>query len=380
MPGQHATEAERTLFLVSDTTRPCGVEAFARHLASRWREIGREALICPVSGAPRDLVAIWRALGETDALVVNLPLVAWKKVLLTPLLALLLARLRGRKRILVLHEWADLDWRRRLALGLYALLADRLVFSSPFVRAGFAASAPLRRLAADALVTPIPSNIPPAEPRAPSAVAERIRAARARGRIVIGHFGSIYPKKQSNFVLEVAALLSEAGRPAFCLFIGDFVKGADRVEDEFRAKMRALGREEDCLVTGYVDAPGDLHALFAEVDCFLYRFPEGLTSRRGSVLACLDSGKPLIVNAPRAADEFDHHAAYRRALDERRLLLVDHEAGAGDYAARLTSGESPAPAPTARLYEENWRSAARAVAAALDDAPAGPVLERLRPR
>ncbi len=291
--------------------------------------------------------------------------------MLTPLVALVMALLRGRGRILVLHEWADLDWRRRLVISAYALFAQRFVFSSPFVREGFAKGGVTRLLAARSVIAPIPSNIPPTEPDGPSPLANRIREARAEGRIVIGHFGSIYPKKQSDFVLDVAARLRDAGHPALCLFIGDFIKGVDRVEEEFRAKVEALGLSADCLVTGYVDGARALHALFAEVDCFLYRFPEGLTSRRGSVLACLQSGKPVIVNAPREADEFDHHRAYRRAIADGSLILLPHEADARIYAERLAQDERRSSRPLSPLYDQCWRDAAAAVAASLDIEPMG---------
>jgi glycosyltransferase involved in cell wall biosynthesis len=366
-----ATERKKTLFLVSTTTQPCGVESFARHVAARWGELGLEAQRLPISGRVGDWAAIWRALGEVDALAINLPVVAWKKVVLTPLVALVMALLRGRGRILVLHEWADLDWRRRLVISAYALFAQRFVFSSPFVREGFAKGGVTRLLAARSVIAPIPSNIPPTEPDGPSPLAQRIREARAEGRIVIGHFGSIYPKKQSDFVLDVAARLRDAGHPALCLFIGDFIKGVDRVEEEFRAKVEALGLSADCLVTGYVDGARALHALFAEVDCFLYRFPEGLTSRRGSVLACLQSGKPVIVNAPSEAGEFDHHRAYRRAIADGSLILLPHEADARIYAERLAQDERRSSRPLSPLYDQCWRDAAAAVAASLDIEPMG---------
>ena len=44
----------------------------------------------------------------------NFPIVAWKRVIARPLLALLLARLRGSKVVLIQHEWAGLNGIRRL--------------------------------------------------------------------------------------------------------------------------------------------------------------------------------------------------------------------------------------------------------------------------
>jgi glycosyltransferase involved in cell wall biosynthesis len=357
----------KVLFLVSASGAPCGVEAFARTIARTWERIGGEARSLAVSGRWGDFPAIWAALAETDALVVNVPVVAWKKMLLTPLAALCFARLRGCASALVLHEWADLDWRRRLVVGVYALSAQRLVFSSPHVRSGFLASRAMRFLDKPSVIAPIPSNVPPVAPAAAPRFGARLLNAKAQGALIVGHFGSIYPKKQCGFVLDVAQAAARAGRPVFCLFVGGFVKGADRVEEDFFAKARRSGVEDDLLVTGYVDDFAELNALLREADCFVYRFPEGLTSRRGSVLACLQSGRPVIVNAPREPGELDHHRAYRRALADGSLRLVDSDADLACYvdALGLLGKGSVTPLP-AQSYDECWRDAATAVAVALE--------------
>ncbi len=360
---------KKTLFLVSPSTKPCGVEAFARDLAKQWRGIGLEDKRLAISGRLCDWRAIWKALADVDALAINVPLVAWKKVLLTPLAALMFALIRGRTTVLVLHEWSDLDWRRRAVVGAYALFARRLAFSSPSVRRGFLASGLMARLAPRTSIATIPSNIEPTPPTGPSPFAARIRKERDEGKIIIGHFGSIYPKKQSDFVLDVAAELKRLGRPAFVVFIGSFIKGVDRVEEDFYAKARRLGLSDDVLVSGYVEEAGAIHALFEEVDCFVYRFGEGLTSRRGSVLACLQSRQLVIVNAPRDAHEFDHHRAYRLALLNKSLRLVETDATASSYAALLAQYSSFEPQAPTTMFEQSWRDAALAVAASLGATP-----------
>ena len=98
---------DRALFLVSPSTTPCGVEMFARRLARTWENIGCAENSVAICGRLRDIPALWRALNDVDALVVNFPVVAWKRVLLTPLLAFVLALARGKRTILVAHEWDD---------------------------------------------------------------------------------------------------------------------------------------------------------------------------------------------------------------------------------------------------------------------------------
>lgn len=355
----------KALFLVSPSSKPCGVEAFARELARQWQNIGQEQELLAIDGRPSDWLAVWKALGQVDALAVSLPIVAWKKVLLTPLAALIMALIRGKATLLVLHEWSDLDWRRRAVVGVYALFANRLMFSSPSVRAQFQANPIMARFAFRTSIVPIPSNIEPAMPTAPSPFAQRIRKARDEGKIILGHFGSIYPKKQSDFILDIAVELKRLGRPAFVVFIGSFVKGMDRVEEDFNEKARRLGLCDDILVSGYIEEPGAIYALFQEVDCFAYRFREGLTSRRGSVLACLQSQKLVVVNAPLDAREFDHHRVYSHALANRSLRLVDNDASASSYAALLASSSSFEPQASTAMFERSWRDAAVSMAATL---------------
>src|SRR3979411_517729 len=59
------------------------------------------------------LAEIWRAVESARNVICNFPIVAWKRVIFRPLLALVIARLRGRRVILILHEWAGLHWARR---------------------------------------------------------------------------------------------------------------------------------------------------------------------------------------------------------------------------------------------------------------------------
>ena len=118
--------------------------------------------------------------GTADSVVCNFPMVAWKRVILRPLLALAMARLRRRRVVLIQHEWGGLNWMRRLTFVPALLLADRIVMFSPLVR---------RELAEDPLagwalrkctLAPLPPNIElPAEIET-SELQQRLAAARAK--------------------------------------------------------------------------------------------------------------------------------------------------------------------------------------------------------
>ena len=363
--------AVRALFLVSPSTTPCGVEMFARRLARTWTDIGLVEESVAIRGDVHDIFAIWRALGVADAVVMNVPIVAWKRVILTPLLAFAAARARGKKTILVAHEWGDLDWRRQLVLMVYALFARRVILSSPMVRAQYLSSGFARTIRRSTSVIPIPPNIERARLLAASQIAEQIRSRR-QGKIVIGHFGSIYPKKQSDFVLSVAAELKRMGLDVLVVFVGAFIKGLDSVEEDFNRRLDLLKLRNDVIVTGYVERAEEIFTLFEEVDCFVYRFAEGLSSRRSSVLACLQTGKPVFVNAPAGVDEFDHHRMFSFALANDILRLLPISADAKAYATALAASSPRVETRAIDMYEASWGDVAHALEAAMNGEAAEP--------
>ena len=350
--------------LVSPSKAPCGVEMFARGLARAAGELGLDSRSVAVAGRSGDATALWRALAGAEALVVSLPVVAWKKALLAPLLALTIARLRGARTIVVLHEWADLHPLRRAFISAYLLFAQVVLCSSPTVRDEFLSSA-AGRLPFALGLAPIPPNIAPPKARLRSPAVERLEAERARGRLVLGHFGSIYPKKQSTFVLDVAHALRRMNCEVFVVFIGGFVKASDDVEARFFARARELGLEASIMVSGYVELDAEIFALFDAVDVFVYSFAEGLTSRRGSVLTCLESGRPVVVNAAKSQSEFDHHPVFRRLIAQGALQLVPTDAAPADFARAIEAIGADRRAAAPEIFAPAWLDAATALRAAL---------------
>lgn len=339
--------AARLDVLVSDSATPCGVEAFARRLAA-------------TAGDRAALRELGRGRGE-GVLVINLPIVAWKRRLGDPVLAAARARAQGRPVLVILHEWADLDWKRRASYAPLLPFATALLLSSPEVAAQLAAD-PLSRLATRRrAIVPIPPNVVAPDTLPANATADRLAAARRAGKRILGHFGSIYPRKQSTQILDLTAALKQRGEDPFAVFIGSFVKGQDRVEEEFWARAKSLGVADRVLVTGYVASDADLFALFSEVDVFAYLFAEGLTSRRGSVLACAMSGRPVVVNAPEHPGAFDHHPTYQRLLADGQLRLVPWRATVDEVAAAVEQA-ADLPRHGAGLdVSAAWRDALAAV-------------------
>ncbi|RDJ05714.1 glycosyltransferase [Rhizobium grahamii] len=320
----------RYLALVSDAVQTCGVEEFARQTASRLGNRGRTHRL---DGKIRTFMS---ALDDADAAILNFPVVAWKRKLAEPFSVALTTRLRRKDLVVVLHEWDALDWKRRLVLVPVLLLATHILFSAPEVADEFSKSPLSAHATRQRAVIPIPPNlILPTSLRSGS-VAQALENQRKAGRLILGQFGSIYPRKQSIAVLEVASHLLALGHDVGVVFVGSFIRGLDHVERDFYALADRLGIADRVTVTGYVEDAEDIYGILNHVDVFCYLFSEGLTARRASVLAASFSGKPIVVNAPRQRSAFAHHSLFRKLIDLGAVRLVPTEAGVGTVAEAVS--------------------------------------------
>lgn len=345
--GRDGPGAPRSLHLVGSGQPPCGVGDFSRLLLAALKELepGAHHALVVEPGTPK-LGRLWRTVGDVDAVVANFPVVAWKRALGAPLAAFTLATLRGRTRIAILHEWASLHRLRRLVLRPILALSNRIIVLSPQIRSELAADPLVGSLARRGVLMPLPPNLARPVTIAQSPLRERILAARREGRLVLGHFGSIYPGKQPEAVLEIAAALKARGENPLLVFIGSFIKATDRIEARFEDKVAALGLTDTVVVTGYVASPEELFGLFETADAFAYVLPEGLTSRRASVLACLQSGRPVVVTAPAHDGEFDHHPRFRALLETGAIMTVPRGGGPEAYADLVLAARLRPAMPT----------------------------------
>jgi glycosyltransferase involved in cell wall biosynthesis len=328
----------QTLFLGAGGQMHCGVGQFTRLLCEAVEEFDPESSTTLTLTRPEgSLAEIWRAVGSARNVVCNFPLAAWKRVTFRPLAALLIARLRGQRVILIQHEWARLHWLRRITYLPALLLADTIVMFSPLVRRELAADRLVGWSARKCVLAPLPPNIEAPAGIADSRLRQRLAAAREEGRLIIGHYGSIYPGKQPKALLQVGAILAERGLKPLIVYVGSFIRGADNVEQEFYAHAAELGIIDDVIVSDHVASDHEVFGLFSQVDAFCYLLDEGLTARRSSILACAQSGRPVIVTGPAEPDEFDHHPRFKELIDRGAIVLVAHGSDDEVYAERILS-------------------------------------------
>jgi glycosyltransferase involved in cell wall biosynthesis len=307
----------------------------------------------------------WSSLKTARTVICNFPIVSWKRVIFRPLAALALTRLRGRRVVVVQHEWDSLNWARRLTYVPALLLANTIVVFSPLVKRQLAADPLVGFLARRCVLVPLPPNISAPAKTVDSPLRARLAAARQSGRLVIGHFGSIYPGKQPEAVLAVGAALKAQGADPLLVYIGSFIRGVDRIEELFYERARALGIEADVIVSGYVASDAEVFGLFQEIDAFCYHFNEGLTARRASIMAGAQSGKPIIVTAPEDDHEFDHHPRFRELIDRGSIVLVPRGATDDDHADAIVAAVRRPATDAAFDFDAWWLDTAKAVYAQL---------------
>lgn len=340
----------------------CGIGQFTRLLYQAIERLdpgSSAALTLTRSGG--SIAEIWRAVGSAQSVVCNFPIVAWKRVILRPLLALAFARLRRRRVVLVQHEWASLHWLRRLTYLPALLLANTIIMFSPQVRRELARDPLVGRMAAKCVLAPLPPNIEAPSQISDTPLREKLKAARESGRLVIGHFGSIYPGKQPNKLLDITAILRERGRNPLTVYVGSFIKAFDNVEEDFYERVSELGLRDDVVVSGYVESDAEVFGLFGEVDAFCYPLEEGLTARRASILTGVQSGRPVIVTGPAGTGEFDHHPRFKELIELGAIVLVPPASDDGVYADTIIASLQRSTAYPPFNFLDWWRDAANAV-------------------
>src|ERR1700738_1470702 len=125
----------KALVLGAGPQMQCGVGQFTRLLYETIEKLDPgNCTTLTLTRTEGSLADIWRGTGSARNVVCNFPIVAWKRVMLRPLLALAMARLRRQRVILIQHKWAGLHWLRRISYIPALLLADTIVMFTALVR------------------------------------------------------------------------------------------------------------------------------------------------------------------------------------------------------------------------------------------------------
>lgn len=192
-----------------------------------------------------------------------------------------------------LRPLALLALARSSHLALTTNAADRVQLARSLAARGW--SGPRQAL------VPIGSNLPDAPPAGFDRAAFRAAAGLAPETTVLGYFGFLNASKGGQLLLGALEALRSAGRDARLAMIGGAVGASDPTNAAtlaaFQASARAMGLAEAVLWTGHLPAPlvsAWLHA----VDQVVLPYGDGASYRRGSLLAALVHGRPLVTTTP----------------------------------------------------------------------------------
>jgi glycosyltransferase involved in cell wall biosynthesis len=362
---RRAGDAGRCLFFVPEAGVPCGVRDYTSKLVSSLRRqpLGEAYEEVPV--APLGIGSAARRILRADTIVFSFPLLAWSRTVLLPILLLLLGSATGRRTVLFLHEWSDLHPLRRATYLPFVALCRTIIMLSPTVKAGFQ-SDPVVKWASSKcrLALHAPAVLRPATRESSSRV-EQVQKFASGCDIVIGYFGSIYRRKEPAVLLEVCRYLRRNHIRASVLFVGGFTNSIDGYESRFLQTVRAMGLEDAVFVTGYVESTPELFALLECADVFLYLFPEGLTTRRSSVLTSVEAGRPVLVPDPACAAEVSHHPGYCSLIRDGAVQLIPREAALPQIADAVVAAARRGPIARPVDFEAWWELAAASVSGVL---------------
>ncbi len=354
-----ARPAPRLLFFHTRTDEPCGVETFTRTLAAALAAHDREAAyeLVSVSGRWRDVPALLRKIAQARGVVFSFPLVAWKRLFTIPLVLLVFALLMRRRIGTFAHEWAGLHRLRRLVVAPYILLSDTILVLSPFIRDEIVKDPWLAGMADKCALVPHPPTVRRPNGLRVTPAVQKIEGAANDADIVIGYFGALYQGKDPIGLLTICDHLRSRGVRALMVFVGSFINSLDGYEARFHAKVRELALDDRVIVTGYVSDTEELFALFERIGVFLFLFPEGLTARRSSVITCLQSGRPVVVTAPRSLEEFRHHAGLTALIWSGALSFVPPAADAAGIADQLLAAVQQTSGRHQLIDSNSWWAA-----------------------
>ncbi|MFN3929803.1 MAG: glycosyltransferase, partial [Thermoflexus sp.] len=119
---------------------------------------------------------------------------------------------------------------------------------------------------------------------------------------LIGFFGFLHPSKGFDVLLEAVAALIREGMPLGLVHIGATVAPSDPSQNDYafwcRRRIAELGLQDHLWETGY-RPPEEISLAFAAVDLCALPYRDGVSFRRGTLMAALAHGRAVISTTPR---------------------------------------------------------------------------------
>lgn len=139
---------------------------------------------------------------------------------------------------------------------------------------------------------PVPNNIPVCGSH--TDVRARRAAIAGRGQTVLGHFGTFAPGVCRMLSGVLAGVLSSR-KDVTVLLLGPGSR-------EFREQLVSCGAERQRINASGALPPRELSLHLSACDLLLQPYPDGVNGRRGTTMAALAHGKPVVTNSGLATE------------------------------------------------------------------------------
>lgn len=186
---------------------------------------------------------------------------------------------------------------------------------------------------------PIGSNIHPQLPEGYDRAARRARLGVSEGETLLCYFGFLNASKGGETLLRALAELLQRKYPVRLLMVGGQVGASDPTNIAYLQRVQALadqwGLTQHILWTGFTQ-PEQVSANLMAADIGVLPYRDGASFRRGSFMAALAHGLPIVSTQPRAS--------IPALIDGQNILLVPPD----DAAAVATAIERVIESPELR--------------------------------
>lgn len=185
----------------------------------------------------------------------------------------------------------------------------------------------------DRLVTwvPVPSNVPDlVDPARVAAARERLVGTTSH--LIVGHFGT-FGRFHQRVLRPTLERVLDASADRVVLLVG---RGGGTLRDAIIASRPDLA--DRVTATGGLE-PAEVSAHVAACDLLVQPYDDGVSARRGSLMAGLALGRPIVTNAGEATDALWEHLEpvllTRSDAPEELSAAVDRLSGNAELRARL---------------------------------------------
>jgi glycosyltransferase involved in cell wall biosynthesis len=273
----------RVALIVGDNHTPfCGVKNYAHSLAQALAERDIVAdVLTPNDWGANSVFEFARQLREENYDIVHLqyPSVGYRGSLFPHVLGLMKV---ADVSMMTVHEYSALPLAQRISTQLFRGTASRVIFASQYERSLY--NRQLLNLGAPQTVIPIGSNVPEA-------------ATNGSRDTTVVYFGQIRPRKGIEQFIELAQKSIESQRPFSFHILGS----APAAHQQY---MRDLQQNAPDGVRWSIDLEfAQVSEILASSFVAYLPFPDGVSERRGSMLAALTNGLPVVSTIGEATPE-----------------------------------------------------------------------------